>query len=107
MAERFIINGTQAALAVQGETTAARTATDSTGAPTDAETGALVDTAGVAMTSVTPSAANKRKILSTLVDNLSSVLDLSTAVKREEIRRRRSKDDMEKIFDAVLALEAK
>ena len=107
MAERYIINGSQSALGVQGETTAARTATNSTGAPSDAESGALIDTADIAMMAVSPSAASRRSILSTLIDGLSSSLDLSTAVKREAIRRRGSQDDKNKIFDAVLQLEAK
>jgi hypothetical protein len=101
MAERFIINATDAALAVQGETTAARTGVNSTGAPTDAESGALIDTAGVAMMAVSPTAAQQMAIAAVLIDNAVASISLTTAAKRKVFKLKKSVEEWEDILAAI------
>lgn len=101
MAERFIINATDAALAVQGETTAARTGTNSTGAPTDIESGALIDTAGVAMMAVSATAAQQMAIAAVLIDNAVASISLNTAGKRKAFKLKKSLEEWEDVLAVI------
>ena len=70
MAEKLIINATEAALSAQGETTAAWTVAESTGAPTVTEQGALTDHNGVAIMQTGASAAEKAAVAFCILDSL-------------------------------------
>ena len=92
MAEKFIINASDAALAVGGETTASWAATNSTGAPTDAEVGTILTTAGndaVAVMDASPTAAQKAAVAFCLLDSLTSEVDLSSRAKRKAFKLKR------------------
>ena len=101
MAEIGIINATQAALAVQGETTAAWTVADSTGAPTNTETLALVNTTGVACMIPAATAAQKMAIAMCLIDNVVSSIDLSSRAKRKAFKLKQGAAELKAIADAV------
>lgn len=104
MAEKFIINASDAALAVGGETTATWTCAESTGAPTDAEIGTILTTAGndaVAVMDTSPTAAQKAAVAFCLLDSLVSSLDLNTRAKRKAFKL---KQGLQELQDIVAAL---
>lgn len=86
MAEKIIVNATGSALAAEGETTAAWTVAESTGAPTVTEQGAISDTNGFAIIQTGATAAELGAIAWCILDSLISEIDLSTQAKREQFK---------------------
>lgn len=76
MAEKFIINAGALAITSEGETTAAWTATESTGAPTVTEQGALTDIDAIAIMQTAPTAAEKAQV-ATLLGGAAVAADFS------------------------------
>lgn len=97
MAEKFIINATNSALAEGGETTAAWTCAESTGAPTDTEIGTILTTAAndaVAVMDTTPSAAEKAAVAWCLLESLVSGMDLDSPAKRKAFKLKAGLDEL-------------
>jgi len=101
MAEKLIVNGTNAALAAQGETTPAFTAANSTGAITAAEADAVADLEGYAVMKLNATTAGKAAVILTLLDNLSSGLDLSTTAKRKQFRLKAGLQDYVDLLKSI------
>ena len=101
MAEKLIVNGTAAALAAQGETTPAFTAANSTGAITAAEADAVADLEGYAVIKLNATTAGKVAVILTLLDNISSGVDLSTSAKRKKFRLQRDVEGFAQLIAAI------
>lgn len=101
MAEKFIINASAAAAATGGETTAAWTATNSTGAPTDTEVGLILGKKGFAVMGPSPTAGEKAAVAFCLLDSLLSGLDLNSKAKRKAFKLKRELQSLEDILNSL------
>ena len=101
MAEKLIVNGTNAALAAQGETTPAFTAANSTGAITAAEADAVADLEGYAVMKLNATSDGKVAVILTLIDNLIGSVDLNTSAKRKAFRLRRGVEDFQELIRLI------
>jgi hypothetical protein len=101
MAEKIIVNATGTALAAEGETTAAWSVAESTGAPTVTEQGAISDTNGFAVIQTGATAAELGAIAWCILDSLTTGIDLSTQAKREQFKLKASREDFKRVLETL------